>query len=47
MLSGYKDIVELLVENGAEVDVTDFHDNTPLHFAASEGKWLTNEEFSI
>lgn len=35
-LSGHIEIVKLLVENGAEVDVKDSSDNTPLHAAANE-----------
>lgn len=34
IISGHLEIVKLLVEHGAEVDVTDNFDDTPLHLAA-------------
>ena len=37
IFSGHLDIVKLLVEHGAEVDVTDNFDDTPLHLAAKNG----------
>lgn len=39
-LVGYIDIVKILVKNGAEVDITDNFDNTPLHLATKVMKYL-------
>lgn len=47
MLSGYIKIVKLLVENGAEVDVTNFEDDTPIHLAAQYRKYLVNKYYLL
>lgn len=45
ILSGHIEIVKFLVEHGAEVDVTDYFDDTPLHVAARNGKYYNHTEF--
>jgi ankyrin repeat protein len=40
VISGNKDLVELLITNGAEVNVNDVQNRTPLDFAQ---RWGTGE----
>ena len=40
---GHKEIVELLITNGADMDGKDKYGNTPLHYAATWGHKETAE----
>jgi len=38
-ISGYQDMVKILLDYKASVNVQDRHGNTPLHLAASNGNY--------
>lgn len=43
-LTGDEEIVKILIESGAKVDVKDDNDQTPLHLAAQEGQFYFDKK---
>lgn len=40
ILLGFEEIVDLLIQNGANIDAVNEYDDNALHFAANNGNWI-------